>query len=206
MADMMRDYVDVAERISIFRQKYPEGSLQPLNLEKPYEIVTVGDKTFIVYAAAAYRSPDDIRPGIGMAWEPFPGRTSFQRDSELMVCETSAWGRAIVAVLAADTKRGVASAEEVRNRQTTEPTPPVAKTKAPTKKPAPTPNEGGAVSDATVQQLVELAKKADIHNKEEIRDYCSIILGREVAGATDMSASEIAQVIVALKELIAVQG
>lgn len=205
MADMMRDYVDVAERISIFRQKYPEGSLQPLNHEKPYEIVTVGEKTFIVYAAVAYRSPDDIRPGIGLAWEPFPGRTSFQRDSELMVCETSAWGRAIVAVLAADTKRGIASAEEVRNRQTVDAPTSEAKTKAPAKKPAPVPNEG-SVSDATVKQLVELAKKADIHSKDEIRDYCSIILGREVAGATDLSASEIAQVIIALKELIAVQG
>lgn len=205
MADMMRDYVDVAERISIFRQKYPEGSLQPLNHEKPYEIVTVGDKTFIVYAAVAYRSPDDIRPGIGLAWEPFPGRTSFQRDSELMVCETSAWGRAIVAVLAADTKRGIASAEEVRNRQTAPETETKTKTKTPAKKPDAVPN-GGSVSDATVSQLVDLAKKADIHTKDEIREYCSLILGRDVAGANDMGASEIAQVIVALKELIAVQG
>ena len=34
-----------------------------------------------------------------------------------MVAETSAWGRAIVAALAADTKRGVASADEVRARR-----------------------------------------------------------------------------------------
>ncbi|SDT83845.1 hypothetical protein [Gordonia westfalica] len=33
--------------------------------------------------------------------------------------ETAAWGRAIVAALAADTKKGVASSEEVRNRQQT---------------------------------------------------------------------------------------
>jgi hypothetical protein len=31
--------------------------------------------------------------------------------------ETAAWGRAIVAVLAADTRKGIASSEEVRNRQ-----------------------------------------------------------------------------------------
>jgi hypothetical protein len=31
-----------------------------------------------------------------------------------MVAETSAWGRAIVAALAADTKKGIASADEVR--------------------------------------------------------------------------------------------
>jgi sensor domain CHASE-containing protein len=33
-----------------------------------------------------------------------------------MNAESSAWGRAIVAVLAADTKRGIASAQEVRSK------------------------------------------------------------------------------------------
>ena len=51
-----------------------------------------------------------------MAWEPLPGLTPFTKGSELMVAETSAWGRAIVAALAADTQK-VASADEVRNRQ-----------------------------------------------------------------------------------------
>lgn len=199
MADMMRDYVDVAERISIFRAKYPSGSLQPANPEKPYEIVTVGEKTFVVVIAAAYRTPDDPRPGIGMAWEPFPGRTSFQRDSELMVCETSAWGRAIVAVLAADTKRGVASGDEVRNRQSDDATLPVVETKPKT----PTTKKAAPATTA-VSQLIELAKKAEITTKEEIRDYCSMILERDVASASDMTPAEIAQVIVALKELIAV--
>jgi hypothetical protein len=35
----------------------------------------------------------------------------------LQNAETSAWGRAIVAALAADTRAGVASADEVHNRQ-----------------------------------------------------------------------------------------
>lgn len=111
------DYVDVATRLRMFKEKYPEGSLQPFNPERPIEVVTVGEKTFLAYTAAAYRSPDDQRPGIGIAWEPFPGQTPYTRDSEAMNCESSAWGRAIVAALAADTKKGVASADEVRNRQ-----------------------------------------------------------------------------------------
>ena len=36
-----------------------------------------------------------------------------------MNAETGAWGRAIVAVLAADTSRGIATAQDVRNRQDT---------------------------------------------------------------------------------------
>ena len=119
------DYVDVAQRIADFRERCPEGSLQPLNPKAPFEIrkvegVTKDGKDFtstlIIYVAAAYRTPDDKRPGIGMAWEVFPGRTSFTLGSELMNAETSAWGRAIVAALASDSKRGVASREEVRNR------------------------------------------------------------------------------------------
>lgn len=117
--DRLSDYVDVAERVRIFREKHPEGSLQPANLDKPVEIVTIGDKTFLVYVAAAYRSPDDTRPGIGSAWEPFPGRTPYTKDSELMVAETSAWGRAIMAALAGDSKR-IASLDEVRARRQAE--------------------------------------------------------------------------------------
>lgn len=110
------EYIDVASRIVEFRTKYPDGSLQPADLSRPYSIETIDGATYIVVVAAAYRSPDDQRPGIGMAYEVFPGKTNFTRGSELQNAETSAWGRAIVAALAADTKHGIASAEEVRNR------------------------------------------------------------------------------------------
>ena len=68
--DRLSDYVDVAERIKLFREKHPEGSLQPVNLEKPFDIVTIADKTFIVYISAAYRTPDDPRPAVGLATSP----------------------------------------------------------------------------------------------------------------------------------------
>jgi hypothetical protein len=120
----MSDYVGVPERLAELRVKHPEASLQPVVPEKPFDIVTIGDSTFVVYAAACYRTPDDPRPGIGLAWERVPGRTPYTRDSELQNAETSAWGRAIVAVGAADAKRGVASADEIRNRQDDPPSPP----------------------------------------------------------------------------------
>lgn len=117
MAIELGDYNTVPERIAEFRDKYPNGSLQPADLAQPYRVEQIGDRHYIVVVAAAYRTPDDQRPGIGMAYEQWPGRTPYTKDSELQNAETSAWGRAIVAVLAADTKRGVASQEDVRNRQ-----------------------------------------------------------------------------------------
>jgi hypothetical protein len=113
------DYIDVATRIAEFRDKYPTGSLQQIK----YEFVQVAGKDWIIYTAAAFRTPEDIRPGIGTAWEPIPGPTPFTRDSEVQNAETAAWGRAIVAVLAADTRKGIASSEEVRNRQEKSPDP-----------------------------------------------------------------------------------
>lgn len=110
------DYKEVTERIADFKAKHPEGSLQPVDLAQPYRIEILDGQTFIVYMAAAYRTPDDPRPGIGLAWEPFPGKTPYTRDSELQNAETSSWGRAIVAALASESKH-VASAQDVRNRQ-----------------------------------------------------------------------------------------
>ena len=105
-------YVDVAERIRQFKDAYPEGSLQCLALE----FMTVNGKEWVLYRAAAYRSPEDTRPGHGTAWEPIPGATPYTRNSEVQNAETAAWGRAIVAALAADTRK-IASADEVRMRQ-----------------------------------------------------------------------------------------
>ena len=115
MAIDLSTYKDVAARLADLKALYPNATLQPLNLESPFKIITVGDQTFVVYVAACYRTPDDPRPGIGVAWEPFPGKTNYTRTSELMNAETSAWGRAIVATLASES-RAIASAEEVRNR------------------------------------------------------------------------------------------
>lgn len=113
----MGDYNEVAERMVEFFAKYPTGCLRPADLTRPYTIETIGEQTFVVYAAAAYRTPDDPEPGIGTAWEPFPGKTPYTKDSELQNAETSAWGRAIMAIGAANAKKGIASADEVRNRR-----------------------------------------------------------------------------------------
>ena len=122
MNNFMDSYVDVAERIRIFKEQYPTGCLRPFNPAEPFKVMEIGGREFIVYTACAYRTPDDAMPAVAVAAEPSIGKTSFTKDSEVMNAETSAWGRAIVACLAADTQK-IASANEVRNRQqeTTQP-------------------------------------------------------------------------------------
>jgi hypothetical protein len=111
--ELASDYNDVSSRLRDLREKYPTATLQQVDLK----FIDFAGKSWVVYTAACYRTPDDERPGIGTAWEPVPGKTPYTKDSELQNSETAAWGRAILAALAADAKKGVASAEEVRNRQ-----------------------------------------------------------------------------------------
>src|SRR5665811_1941916 len=66
-------------------------------------------------AASDVYKRQDLRPGHGVEWEPFPGQTSFTKNSELMNAETAAWGRAILAC-GLPAKRGLASRQEVQNR------------------------------------------------------------------------------------------
>lgn len=108
--DRLADYIEVPDRIKSFKKEFPDGSLQGA-----WRIETLGDRTFIVYTALAFRTPDDERPGEGNAWEPFPGKTPYTKDSELMNAETSAWGRALVALGFVGKK--IASKEEVQARQ-----------------------------------------------------------------------------------------
>lgn len=158
------DYIDVAARIVEFREKYPDGRLRPADAAIPYRIEKIGDETFIVVVAAAHRDKDDSLPGVGMAYEVFPGKTPYTRGSELQNAETSAWGRAIVAALAADTKRGVASAEEVRNRS------------AEREQPA-------AEPDARVRLQHDIKAQADMKGmsvEEVLKDFASRTGGKDI--------------------------
>ena len=119
MGFSLDDYNTVPARIVEFREKHPDGRLR----QKEIQFLNFAGKDWVVFTAQALRTPDDPAPAEGTAWEPVPGKTQFTRDSELQNAETAAWGRAIVAALAADTTKGIASQEEVRNRQQEAPTP-----------------------------------------------------------------------------------
>lgn len=147
MAFNMDGYVDVAERIRQLREKHPEAVLRPYNPAEPFKIMEIGGREFIIYTAACYRTPDDPMPAIAVAAEPAVGKTNYTRDSEVMNAETSAWGRCIVAALAADTQK-IASLDEVRNRKADDAAPSVRKHPA-----------GSPTADQIGQKAAEIIKE-----------------------------------------------
>lgn len=148
-------YIEVKDRIVAFYEKHPEGSLQS-------EIVEFGEN-IVVMKGYAYRTPDDPRPGIGHSQMPMPGKTTFTRDSEVENAETSAWGRAIAA-LGFEVKRSVATADEIRFKESDDPLPSTS---------AAAPTASGSADDATPAQKRKLMAEGKklFGNEAGVREF-----------------------------------
>jgi hypothetical protein len=143
MAFDISNYVTAAERVAMFYEKFPNGSIQ-----FEYMGVMDGDPTKMWGVARAYRSPEDTLPGVGTASEFIIGKTPYTFGSEMQNLETSCWSRA-VASLNIGTSKGISSKEEVAtSRQNQAPGP--AKPKEVVQEP---PSDGGIPSEA--QELRE---------------------------------------------------
>jgi hypothetical protein len=137
----IQDYITVAERIEKFYERYPDGRITTHIVEHDAE------RGFILFRAEVYRNADDAQPGAtGHAYE-LKSEGYVQRTSYIEVGETSAVGRAL-AFLNFETKRGIASREEMEKsaKMTREPTVAREQVKAPA--PATARPVGGAVEKA----------------------------------------------------------
>ena len=105
-------YVTVNERLAAALEQYPELRI----VEEAPEIRSIDGSHYIEVAVTVYRDTDDPLPGIARAWEPWPGKTPFVRDSEMMNCATSALGRAL-GYMGFGLARSIASADEVQLRK-----------------------------------------------------------------------------------------
>ena len=171
------DYIEVSERIRMFKEEYPNGSL-----DSEWHYVERDGEQWLVVKASAYRSDSDNRPGVGHAWEPIPGRTPYTRGSELMVGETSAWGRALAAIGIA-VHKGVASAQEIRSAQAR--TPDLAQQRADAMPAYKTPSgavkqEGHQLATAKQIGLLKGTMSKQHINEVMLSDYCSERLGFEL--------------------------
>ena len=108
----LSNYVDVATRLKMALEQYPELRIQETSKEI---VVNVGEKTFLICTVTVWRTPDDTHPSIASAWEPIPGLTPYTKNSELMVGYTSALGRAL-GYMGIGVTGSISSANEVANR------------------------------------------------------------------------------------------
>lgn len=104
-------YVTVAERIQKFYAAHPDGRI----LASTPEVIEMGQSTYLQVRASVLRDPEDRCPVVATAWEPYPGKTPYTKESEAMNAETSAVGRAL-ALAGIEVQRDIASADEVKNR------------------------------------------------------------------------------------------
>ena len=104
------NYTTVNERILQFFTLHPKGVISTA----PARIIEIGQQTFISVTAEVYTEYGSL-PILAEAWEVFPGKTPYTRDSEMMNAATSAIGRALMQLGIGIDKAG-ASAEEVQHR------------------------------------------------------------------------------------------
>jgi hypothetical protein len=109
MAFDMKDYVEVADRIHAWYERYPDGRIVTEILEHTEDRVVV--------KADAFRGPQGFPAGTGHSFLAIPGATPYTKGSELENAETSAVGRALV--MAGIPAKNVASAGEVKSKQST---------------------------------------------------------------------------------------
>jgi hypothetical protein len=205
----LSNYVDVPTRIRQLREKHPDAVLRPANPAEPFRIMTIGNREFIIYTAACYRSPDDPMPAIAVAAEPVIGSSAFTRNSEVMNAETSAWGRAIMAALAVDEPQ-IASREEVQNRRHDESTQrlveqtvrevfPESHISEQPPHPAEQPDGARRLAAVASQKQVNLIKKlCREQNITEISQHASTVIGRSVESVNSLTTKEASRVIESL--------
>lgn len=175
------DYVDVAHRIKLFYERYPDGSLQ---MDPVLEFKELGDQLIVIGRAYAFRNPDDDRPGVGTAQEFLPGKTSFTRGSEIQNLETSCWGRAIGSLGIGIDKR-IATREEVElaiERNVPD-------------------MEVRTVQRGRPKRIVELLNQIGVSGKDDVLEAVKNLIERDIESSQDLTASETEDVIFLLEQV-----
>ena len=211
MNDFAKDYVDVAERIREFYKAHPNGRIIT---DKPRIIKDLEGKAYIEVTAYVYRDKEDETPaGTDTAWEPWPGRTSFTRDSEMMNASTSATGRALV--YAGISSKKIASRDDVVRRRAEQdadtqsgitPHVTVARSTSPDTKLSngawmnePTAN----ITDAQMRKIQAQLATLNIAKGERSRTYVADLLKRDVTSMSQLTKLEGSKIIERLTEIIA---
>ena len=112
MAFDLSEYVDVKTRLKQALALYPQLRI----VEHRPEITQVGDQLFIECSVTVSRDPDDPIPVTAYIFEPYPGKTTFTKNSEQANGATSVLGRAL-GYMGMGIDKSIASSNEVLGRQ-----------------------------------------------------------------------------------------
>jgi len=196
MTGFMDNYVDVATRLKIAFERWPELRIQ----ETHREVVEMPDKTcFIRCVVTIWRTADDPIPVIASACEVYPGRTPYTKTSESEVGYTSAIGRGL-AMAGIGANKSIASRDEIQAAQSRQPTR-LAEV-VPLRNDLEQPFESdGASPYANPKQLGlirVLASKQGLTN-DQLKEFCTNTVGRPIMSSKELTKAEVSKVIDALK-------
>ena len=196
MTGFMDNYVDVATRLKMAFERWPELRIQ----ETHREVIEMPDKScFIRCVVTIWRSPDDAIPVIASACEIYPGKTSFTKSSESEVGYTSAIGRGL-AMMGIGANKSIASRDEVQAAQSRQPTGRLAPVVPMHEVETPFP-DAPVQEYATAKQLGMMRALANGQNiaQDKLKEYCSNVLGRQINTTGDLTKRDVSKVIDALK-------
>jgi len=195
MGFSLDNYVDVATRLRLAFEKYPDLRIQ----ETAREVIEMPDKScFIRCTVTVWRDANDPIPVIASACELYPGRTPYTKNSESEVGFTSALGRAL-AFAGFSGNKALASRDEVeaaQSRQQTHLAP--VKPLHDVEVPFPEVQHQPAPSTKQLGLMRALANGQGISG-DKLKEYCSNVLKREIHTTGDLTKSDISKVIDALK-------
>jgi len=193
--NFMDNYVDVATRLKIAFERWPELRIQ----ETSREIVEMPDKScFIRCTVTIWRSPDDPLPVVASACEIYPGRTPYTKFSESEVGYTSAVGRAL-AYAGIGANKSLASRDEVMAAQSRQPTRLAPVVPLPDAEvPFPEVARRDYPSAKQLGMMRALANGQGLKG-DDLKTFISATLNREVHTTGDLDKRDISKVIDALK-------
>ena len=195
MGFSLDNYVDVATRLRLAFEKYPDLRIQEIGRE----VIEMPDKScFIRCTVSVWRDPTDPLPVIASACELYPGRTPYTKNSENEVGFTSALGRCL-AFAGFSGNKAIASREEVQaaqSRQNTQlaPVVPLHDIEVPF--------EDAPIQDRPSSKQLGLMRglaNGQSISGDQLKEYCSNVLRRAIHTTGDLTKSDISKVIDALK-------
>lgn len=200
MSNFMDGYIDVATRLKMAFEKYPDLRIQ----ETAREIIEMPDKTcFIRCTVTIWRSADDPIPCIATACEIYPGRTPYTKMSESEVGFTSAIGRSL-AYMGFSGNKSLASADEIMAAQSRTPQGKLAQVqpiRADLEQPFGDTQTVAQVAYASPKQrgMIRALLGTKKIGTADMMTYIDKVIGKQVSSIEALTVKEASQVIEALQ-------